>query len=74
MSTEAQEAQLLPPSEAAREKDCSRQTIYNALDRGDLNGLSFKPPGRVRRTRLVKVDAAFQAWHPKETGGRVASR
>lgn len=44
---------------AAEEKDCSRQTIYNALDRGALNGL------RTGNTRLVIRDEAYQAFQVK---------
>lgn len=45
--------------QAAEIKDCSRQTIYNALDRGDLNG--FHAGG----FRLVRRDGAFEAWKVK---------
>jgi hypothetical protein len=56
----------IPASEAARRKECSTQTIYNALGRGDLNEVNF--PGS--RTRLVAVDETFRAWEPAETGRR----
>jgi len=58
----------LPVSEAARRKGCSTQTIYNALERGDLNEVGF--PGSS--TRLVAVDEAFESWAPAETGRRAA--
>lgn len=59
---------VIPCSEAARRKDCSTQTIYNALDRGQLNEVQFEGS----RTRMVAVDAAFEAWTPLETGRRAA--
>lgn len=62
------DATTIPVSEAARRKECSRQTIYNALERGDLNEVTF--PGSS--TRLVAVDGRFRGWKPAETGRRVA--
>ena len=53
---------------AAAEKSCIPQTIYNALDRGDLNGT------RVGNTRLVFRDETFEAWQPKLTGVRAAQK
>jgi len=60
-------APTIPVSEAARRKECSTQTIYNALERGDLNEVNF--PGSS--TRLVAIDDTFRAWGPAETGRRV---
>jgi len=57
----------IPVSEAARRKGCSTQTIYNALERGELNAVNFPASAR-----LVAVDEAFREWQPKETGRRVA--
>jgi hypothetical protein len=57
----------LPAAEAARRKGCSTQTIYNALNRGELNEVNF--PGS--RSRLVATDEAWRSWTPKETGRRV---
>lgn len=50
---------LLSVSQAAEIKDCHRMTIYNALDRGDLNEY------RAGNTRLVVRDNAFEAWEVK---------
>jgi len=44
---------------AAAEKRCSRQTIYNALDRGALNEL------RTGKTRLVLRDEAYDEFEVK---------
>ena len=55
---------VLPVTEAARDKDCTPQAIYNAIDRGDLNGL------RMGNHRLVVRDATYRSFEIKETGGR----
>lgn len=47
---------FLSVRQAAEIKGCSRQTIYNALNRGDLNGT------RVGTYRVVLQDAAFECW------------
>jgi predicted DNA-binding protein YlxM (UPF0122 family) len=49
-------ADVLSVPAAADEKSCSRQTIYNALDRGALNEL------RTGKTRLVIRDEAYEEW------------
>jgi hypothetical protein len=51
-------------TEMAREKGCTAQAIYNALDRGDLNEV------RMGRHRLVRKDEKYEAYEVKETGGR----
>jgi hypothetical protein len=58
---------VIPCSEAARRKDCSTQTIYNAIDRNELTEADFEGS----RSRLVVVNEQFDRWHPKETGRRV---
>ena len=57
---------LIPVSEAAQRKGCTRQTIYNALERGDLTGRIFNT------MRLVVVNEAFEAWSVKDVGRRVS--
>ena len=52
-------ARVLSVPVAADEKGCSRQTIYNALDRGALNEL------RTGKTRLVIRDKAYDAFEVK---------
>lgn len=47
---------ILSVPAAAEEKGCSRQTIYNALDRGALNEL------RTGKTRLVVRDETYERW------------
>ena len=55
---------VLPVTEAARDKGCTPQAIYNAIDRGDLNGL------RMGNHRLVMRDDTYQSFEIMETGGR----
>jgi len=55
-------------AEAAREKACTTQAIYNALDRGDLNEV------RMGGIRLILKDAAYEAYQVKATGGRTHKR
>ena len=50
--------------DAAREKACTTQAIYNALDRGDLTEV------RLGSTRLVVLDARYERFRVKTTGGR----
>jgi hypothetical protein len=58
---------LLTVGTAAEKKGCSRQTIYNALDRGDLTEGSL----RNSNMRLVVKDEAWEEWEPTDTGRRV---
>ena len=56
---------------AAHEKRTTRQTIYNALDRGafDLVHLGAR--------RLIVANARWRAWQPdpaKQRGGRKSAR
>lgn len=55
-------------TEAAREKGCSSQAIYNAIDRGDLNEV------RMGRHRMVVIDAKYRAYRVQEFGGRLHQR
>lgn len=59
---------VTPVAEAARAKGCTRQTVYNAIERGDLNGV------RVGGSRLVMLDEKFDAYQVQETGGRLHER
>ena len=61
------QANVLPVPAAAEEKGCTRQTIYNALDRGELTET------RIGNTRLVLLDAQWKVWTPKDTGRRMSS-
>lgn len=47
---------FLSVRQAAEIKGCSRQTIYNAIERGDLNG------AKVGTYHVVQQDGAFQAF------------
>jgi len=51
-------------AEAAREKGCTDQAIYNAIDRGDLNEI------RLGGTRLILKNAAYKTYQVKKAGGR----
>ena len=57
---------LIPVSEAAKRKECTRQTIYNALDRGDIVGMTFTT------VRLVVVNKMFEEWEAKNVGRRAS--
>ena len=59
---------VIPAPEAARRKDCSRQTIYNALDRDDLTEVSFE------KSRLVVMDEKWDEWAPAMRGRRIQKR
>ena len=59
---------VITAAEAAREKGCTDQAIYNALDRGDLNEV------RMGGMRLILKDAAYRTYQVKATGGRVHKR
>ena len=59
---------VITAAEAAREKGCTDQAIYNALDRGALNEV------RMGGMRLILKDAAYQSYQVKSTGGRVHRR
>ncbi len=49
---------------AAEEKGCTRQGIYQSLDRGVLTEY------RLGSTRLVVMDAKYAAYQVKRVGGR----
>lgn len=55
---------VLTAAEAAREKDCSRYAIYDAIKRGDLNTV------QVGGLRLISRDPKYLQYEVKETGAR----
>ena len=55
-------------SDAAREKGCSRATLYRAADDGRLNAVD------VGGRRMLVQDEAWADFEPKLRGGRVRSR
>ena len=59
---------VIMAAEAVKEKACTTQAIYNALDRGDLNEV------RMGGIRLILKDAAYDAYQVKQTGGRTHRR
>ena len=56
---------LISFSDAAREKDCSRTTLYRAADDGRLNAVT------VGDRRMIVQDGAYGAFEPRWLGGRV---
>ena len=52
-------------AEVAREQSCSRQAVYNAIERGDLTAV------QVGRVRMIAKDQKYAAFQVKETGGRL---
>jgi hypothetical protein len=64
MSTEPN---VILATKAAREKDCTAQAVYNALDRGDLNEV------QMGRHRFVVKDEKYEEYTVQETGGRAHS-
>jgi len=52
-------------SDAAREKGCSRTTLYRAVDDGRLNDTE------VGGRRMLIKDKAWKSFEPKLKGGRV---
>ena len=62
------EANVIAVAEATKEKGCTAQAIYNALDRGDLTEL------RMGGIRLILKDEAYAAYQVKQTGGRTHKR
>lgn len=58
--------ELITTLDAAGRKRCSRQTIVDAIGRGEINGSKVGP------VWAVSDDAALAAWEVRELGGRVA--
>lgn len=58
------EPNVLPVSEVARQKNCTPQAIYHAIDRGDLNEV------RIGSHRMVLRDDKLDDFTIQETGGR----
>ena len=62
------EPNVITITELARTQKCSRQAIYNAIERGDLNTT------RLGTQTVVVKDAKYEAYQVKETGGRLHKR
>lgn len=56
---------VLTISEAAEEKGCSRQAIYNAIARGQLTRVQL---GKIT---VISRDKRYDAYQVPETGGRL---
>lgn len=56
---------LVSFSEAAREKDCSRTTLYRAANDGRIKAVT------VGDRRMLVQDADYEAFEPRWKGGRV---
>lgn len=50
---------------AAKEKQCSRQAVYNAISRGELTVI------QLGGNRMIAKDAKYRRFNIKETGGRL---
>ena len=59
---------LISVRQAAEEKGCTTQAIYQALDRGDLDDM------RIDRARHVRANKRYREWAVKQTGGRTHKR
>lgn len=57
---------LITTKEASRRKGCSRQTIVDAIGRGEINGSKVGP------VWAVADDDALATWEVRELGGRLA--
>ena len=68
MSLEKLKKRVLTVTKAAKEKDCNRATIYDALGRGDLTKFQLAE-GRV----LVLRDKRYKKWKPQLVGFRMKS-
>ena len=62
------EPNVITVTEVAREQRCSRQAVYNAIKRGDLNTVLLGS-----QTVIVK-DKKYAAYKVQETGGRLHKR
>jgi hypothetical protein len=55
---------LISFTDAARLKDCGRNTLYRAADRGQINTVE------VSGRKMIVRDEAFASFEPKWTGAR----
>jgi len=55
---------LISFTDAARKKDCGRNTLYRAADRGQIN--TTEVSGR----KMIVKDEAFASFKPQWTGAR----
>ena len=58
------EPNILTVPQAAKEKGCTRQAIYHALNRGDLT------PVAMGTFTAIAKDEKYRAYEVKHTGGR----
>jgi hypothetical protein len=63
-SEETPTANVVSFTQAAKEKDCGRTTLYRARDRDELTVVQVGSRGMILR------DDAFENWQPKGPGGR----
>ncbi len=59
------EPNVITVTEAARQKDCTRQAVYNAIKRGDLNTTHLGS-----QTVIVK-DKTYAGFNVQQFGGRL---
>ena len=53
--------EFVSTAEAAKRKECSPQSIWNAIQRGEINA------HRIGRSYAVTVDKEFEDWQPNRT-------
>jgi len=66
-SEETPTANVVSFTQAAKEKDCGRTTLYRARDRDELTVVQVGNRGMILR------DDAFEEWEPRGPGGRLRS-
>lgn len=59
---------LVSVTEASKIKATTRQTIYSAIERGDIDGTEIS--GRT----VVVCNKRWQEWQPQMIGGRVVKQ
>ena len=62
------EPNVITVTELAREQECSRQAIYDAIKRGDLS------TARLGSHLVIAKDKKYAAYKVRETGGRLHKR
>lgn len=50
--------QIISVKDAANSKGCSRQTIWNAIKKGDIDGT------QIGRSYVIEANQKFEKWQP----------
>ena len=59
------EPNVITVTEAARQKNCTRQALYNAINRGELNTT------RLGSQTVIVKDQRYTGYQVREFGGRL---